>query len=161
MWSLKVTLYWLDMYLSAIIGDIGFSVVCISIMSHSHASQEYCSHTIRKSFVNVNGGAEWAAVEMRNSFWGLGVCLLASKKPLESGASKHKSNWVTLYHTHSSISLLWTKHLFFYMKLSIQLPSSIFVGKEGMITMEQVERADIQQTLNQTSARLVQRYSTR
>ena len=159
MWSLKVTLYWLDMYLSAIIGDIGFSVVCISIMSHSHASQEYCSHTIRKSFVNVNGGAEWAAVEMRNSFWGLGVCW--PPRNLSKVELQNTKVIELLCTTPIHPLAYFRQNVFFYTKLSIQLPSSIFVGKEGMITMEQVERADIQQTLNQTSARLVQRYSTR
>ena len=158
MWSLKVTLYWLDMYLSAIIGDIGFSVVCISIMSHSHARQEHYSHTIRKSFgislVGLNG-----RLEMRNSFWGLGVCW--PPRNLSKVELQNTKVIELLCTTPIHPLAYFRQNVFFYTKLSIQLPSSIFVGKEGMITMEQVERADIQQTLNQTSARLVQRYSTR
>ena len=135
MWSLKVTLYWrLDMYLSAIIGDIGFSVVCISIMSHSHASQEYCSHTIWMSFVNVNGGAEWAAVEMRNSFWGLGVCW-----------PPRNLSKVELQNT-KVIELLCTTTFhplaYFRQNVYFHIPFLIFVCKECMVTIKQVKRVD-------------------
>ena len=141
--SLKVTLYWVDMYLSAIIGDIGFSGPCVYQSCHIHMHVKNIVHTQYGSRLEYqwwgwmgSGGNEKFLLRTRS--------LRASKKPLESGASKHQSNWVTLYYTHWSIGILKKKRLFLDIKLSIQLPPSLFVCNEGVITMEQVERADTQ-----------------
>ena len=58
----------IGMYLSAIIGDIGFSVlVYINHVTFTCTSRTLFTHSTEVVW-NINGGAEWAAVEMRNSF---------------------------------------------------------------------------------------------